>query len=272
MATSRAELRRDIGAHFGVRTATATAGGTTTQFTDIERLAVENAHLRGRVALFVAGTAANLGQQRRIDGNAKSTGTVTFARALPAATAIDDQIEVWGEHGVGPVPDDVHAAIDRALASVSALAPVAAVSTPVAFSWGAPTVAVPAGWVRVAGVEWETADGLWRSVPPADVRVDRPSRTVELTGVSRDLAEAGRVRLHGATAPAALASDAATTDVDRTYLVQRAAGELWLAIAPRHFDPVAAERKADGFFARAAAREAYARAPSANRFGMDVRL
>ncbi len=273
MASTRAQLRRAVGNLVGqMKVCTATGVGLTTTFVDLENLAVEGGHYKDRIALFTAGTAANVGLTRRVADNTKATGTLAFARALPAATAVGDEIELWNERGTGVTPDEVHAAIGRAIegAADSAVAPVA--STPAAFSWTAPTVAIPAGWSHVAGAEWQDWESLWRAVPPADLAVDQANRTVELRHRGRDLAQARNVRLHGYTPAAVLTTDASSTHVDRKFVIYQAAFELLLASAHRNADPVAAERKANLFLAEARAREPYVRVRPSNRFGKLVRL
>ncbi len=273
MSSTRAQLRRAIGNLVGqMKVCTATGAGTTTTFIDLENLAVEGGHYKDRIALFTAGTAANLGLARRVDTNTKASGVLTFARALPAATAVADEVELWNERGTGVAPDEVHNAINRALDSASTTTIAPALSTAATFGRAAPTVAIPAGWTHFIGVEYKTWDGTWETVPPADVEVDVVNRVVELKHRARELADTRSVRLHGYTAVSPLTTDAAATFVDRKYVAYQAAFELLLASAHRNADPVAAERKANLFLAEAKAREPYVRVRPSNRFGKFVRL
>ncbi len=269
--TTRAQLRRDIGDQLGqMRACTATAAGTTTTFTDLERLATEDGHLVDRIAYVVSGTAANVSQQRRVSTNTKSTGTITLARALPAATAIGDVLELWNERGTGVHPDEVHRAIDRVIVSATESGATPVASTPTTFA--ELPIAIPADWTYFYGVEWEDTDDRWRVVPPADLSVDASDRTVALRGTAYDLAITARIRLHGGTVGGVLATDAATTGVDRAWIVARCCHELLYATAHRLADPVSAERRGNAFLAEANNRLPYVRSRPSNRFGKIVRL
>lgn len=232
MATAtRKQLRRRVGDVLGdFKLYTATQAGTTTTFVDEDRLAVSDNHLVGRQAYLAAGTAANLGLTRRVAASTQGAASVTFGVALPAATAIGDEMELWREEwGVGVA--EVHRAINHAILAAGDLALSPAQNTAAAFDRDAPSVAIPAGWAFLGYPEWQDEQDLWHPVPRAGWRYDRYGRAVELLGRARDLADNRQVRLFGYTAASELASDDAATAVDAEWLAYQCAADLALRSA-----------------------------------------
>lgn len=234
---------------------TTTSGGTTTTAIAAVDLNREDGTLDGRYALCSAsggaGSAANVDALRAVVTNVKSTYTMTLNYALPAATVAGDVFELWNERGTGYHPDEVNAAINRAIEAsdyATAYYTVGATST---FDRASPTIAIDPAWIFFSHAEWQDWENRWRPVPPADLAVNPHLRTVELRNTARELADGRPVRLFGYSAPAELTTDAATTAVDPEWIAYRAAYELALAVAHRAVDPAGMERKAQWWFERA---------------------
>ncbi len=95
------------------RVSTATALGSTTTLVDTNVLVepvASNQKFRGGYIRMVGGTALNLGLIRQLSDYNQTTGTLTFAPALPAAVAASDEYELW----MCPIrPDVVLSILDR---------------------------------------------------------------------------------------------------------------------------------------------------------------
>ena len=250
---TRATLRRAVGRLMGdVLVLSCTANGTTTTAVDAVNLAVENAGLTGRqLYVFQSAAGANQGLTRRVSGNTKSTATLTFTPALPAATTAGDVLELFSERGIGPGPTEIHEAINRAIEAARDSHVTQALATPVALEWSSPIVSIPSSWTFFAGAEWQDHEGLWRKVAPADLKLDAVARTVEFKHRMRWLADQQQVRLRGYLPPAALTSDTDGTGVDAEGIANQAAADWWMASAHRQIDPAGAERKAQYFQGKA---------------------
>jgi hypothetical protein len=251
MAT-RAYLRKHIGRVVGdvdVCTATASGSNSTTVLVDALNLAEENNSWVGRLGWFASGTSANLSSTVRVTGNTKSTTLVTFTPALPSAVATGDVIEFYNRNDAGPTILDIHDAINRVIESVSKAALTEVVGSPAVYDGDSPTIAIPATWRRLIGVEWQDDDDQWHEVDPADLHVDRVDRTVRIDHITRWNADTQSVRLRGYTpATAALTTDSdattGTTTVDAEFIIHEAASQLLLANAEKYRDPAAARATA----------------------------
>lgn len=268
---TRATLRRGIGRLMGdVIVATTTAAGTTTTALDTVNLNYENAGLTGRMLyVFAATNTVNEGEIRRVTENTKSTGTVTFTPALPAATAAGDVIELYAKRGVGPGPLEIHEAINRAIQAARDNHVSPALSAESTLNYANPIVTIPSTWTFFGGAEWKDFEDIWRPVPRADLTIDPVGRTVRFANRARWLADQRSVRLRGYLPPAALDSDDDGTSVDAEWLMNQAAADLLLATSDQQNDPQGAERKAQYFQGKADGLRAKTRVRPT---GMFVRL
>lgn len=242
---SRTAIRRRIGRLFGdMLLLTATGNGTTTTFVDAINLARDDAIMVGRQLYFSGGTATNLGLTRRVTDNVKSTTTLTFTPAAAHTTATNDVAEIWNTREIGATLAEVHENINYAIADVADLATTAAAYEPGAFDYDDPVVSLPDDWLFFGGVSWLDLTGVWHRIGPADYRIDKVNRTVELRNRPRSLANGMSLRLWGYTIPGDLDADTDVTSVNPEWLAYQAAAKLALAIAPRAIDPVQMERRA----------------------------
>lgn len=244
MAASRRQLRRWIGRTLGEgRVLTATASSSAAEVIDANRLAVEDQALRDFELIAAAGTAANLGQVRRVAANSKTGASLALAAPLPAPVAAGDEFELWNERGYGVSPDAVHDQINFLIDAVKELNETPVTAT-VAFSAATPELAIPAGWDWFYGADWnDAANARWAALPWNQLAVDAPLRSLRLTGRLRWRADAATLRLRGGIDARPLLSDDDETTVDAEWLVKSAVALLTYARAHRVTDPSAAERK-----------------------------
>lgn len=208
---------------------TATATGTTTTLIDKLRLYRGNGSLEGRIGWVASGTADNLYQMVRINGNVKTTFTISFTdTALPTATLTGDVMELWNERGQGYFPDDVNSEINAALAIVANQVTSPDSETVADFDASDPYIDIPADWRFFGGVEYQDAEELWHDIPVTDtlMDVDPRQRTLLLKGQAKTLADTYPVRLFGDVASAALSSDTAETSCDAEWLTAYVAYRL----------------------------------------------
>lgn len=269
-ASTRAQLRRQVGRLIGdlvVCTATETpVGNQASTFIDSLNLAVENNSLVGRRVWYAqAFHGANRGLSRRISENGKTTTSIRIAPDLPASTVAGDVIELWNERDLGPTPEDVNEAINAAIGSVTDLALMEAVSAEQAFDRTSPVLALPAAWSFFSGADWKDDAGIWHQVPPADLRIDVPSRTVELRNRSSRVATGRKVRFRGQASALPLTDDAQSTPVDAEWVTYQASSNLLIAMSHRAHDPASVERKSQYFQTLADARRPKTRARFAGR-------
>lgn len=238
--TDRKTLRRRVLARFGdIVIATATSAGTTTTFTDNVTFYGEAARYAGRHALFTNGTAANLGQVRYITGYNGSTQTLTFQGALPATTAIGDEIEVTNAYGMGVTHTHVHDAINYAIAASRDYARIPAVYEPVDAYDGetARTISLPDEWVGVESIHYQDQwTDEWKPIRHAATlnhngwSIDRPNRQITITGRWGRQVDERSIRIYGYTRPTALSSDTDTTKLDIDWLIHTATHHLMMDV------------------------------------------
>ena len=214
---------------------TATAIGSTTEFTDALNLYVESRLMDGRQGIFSGGTANNLGSIVRITDSDKATQTITVTPAVVSNTAALDELELWNERDEGITPAAVHRLINEAITDATENSPVPVTSD--AFTWDAyapvidisdlevATVADGNNWEVITGVDWQDDDDIWHPVPSADLRIDRYARTIEVRDRSRWLADGYAVRVRGANLPTGLSTDSATTPVNFEWLTHQVAAQ-----------------------------------------------
>ncbi len=230
---TRGELRRLVGQATGdYQLLVATAAGTTTTFIDDIGIGYSTDNILNRIIWCFAGTAANLGQSRRVTANDRATSTITVA-ALPAATAAGDQAELWSSHGQGVTPREVNEHINQAIRLAGNVTTVGALSATTTFSDTAPTIAIAADIQLVTGAQWQGADSIWYSVPPADLEIDAISRTVMIKNAPRRLAAGLPVRLIGYQRSGLLTTDAHETGIHLDWLINQVAFSVLLAASTR---------------------------------------
>lgn len=250
VGTSRLILRRSVGRLLGdLIMLEATGDGTTTTLVDAMNLHQQDGSLVGRQLHFATcGNTANNGETRRVSTNVKSTTTITFAPALPAATLEGDEVEMWNERGSSVTVDEVHDAINRAIrAAAGTTAIPTSQQVTGSFDQLDPIVTIPDAWEYFSRAQWKDADDRWRDIPNADLRLDHANREVEIRNRSRVLAHGRAVRLHGHAAPGVLAEDTDATQIDAEWICYYAANQLLVASAHRQSDSQAALSKAGWF-------------------------
>lgn len=235
------ELRLAVGQRCGevlVCTATADGAADGSTFVDADNLFVDKDSYAGAIAVVASSAnAENAGQRRRVSGNTKSTTTLTLTRAFPAQLRAGDAVEIYGIDDQNPTPDEIDAAIGRALAAVDDAWWTYDLGDPAAFARTAPTLHADAGYRRLAGAQYEDRDGVWRDVPEVYLLVDETDRTVTLDGQARLLCDGRRVRLRYAVPPARPTDDGDEAPVDPEWLSLEAASQTMFALARRLAEP-----------------------------------
>jgi hypothetical protein len=263
---TRGWIRREVGHTLDiVLPCTATSVGTQTTLIDVINGYVENNSLNGYLGWVAGGTSANLYSTVRVTGNTKSSSTITFTPALTSNTATSDVIEFYDTANTGITPDEIHRAINRAIAAVNRNGLTEALATATTFSGDTPYITVGATVRRVLAVEWQDDDEDWHEVPPADVVQDRVNRTLRVDNHARWLADGNSVRLRTMTQAAALTLDTATTPIDEEYIVAEVCSQLLFAHDERFRDPAAARAKAQYMRTIADSRRPKSVAPTGNR-------
>lgn len=262
---TRAWIRREIGHQLDIVVPmTATSNGTTTTLIDALNGAVENNSLNGYFGWVASGTAGNLYSTVRVTGNTKSSTTVTFT-ALGNSTATSDVIEFYDTANTGITPDEIHRAINRAIAAVNRNGLTEALATATTFSGDTPYISVGSTIRRVLAVEWQDDDDDWHEVPPADIVEDRVGRTLRIDNHSRWLADGQSMRLRTMTQAAALSADATTTPIDEEYIIAEVCSQLLIAHDERWRDPQSARAKAQYFRGLADSRRPKSVSPTGYR-------
>ena len=249
MGATRTDLRRAVGVTTGeVLVLTATTAGTTSTFTDVTHLLdrEDNApSLINRLGYFSAGTVENLGHECRITAFDKATKTLTFEPAAPAATQAGDQLEVWSNWARFGGIAAIHLLINEAIRAVETFTGEQVYDSAQNFAYAAPELTIPATWCEFGGADRQDRFGLWKPIPPAQLRVRQGLRTVEVLSRGRRLAQFGDVRLWGYLPAAQLTDETTETLVDAEWLIQSVASALRLAPSWRATDRAADERLAN---------------------------
>ncbi len=230
--TDRKTLRRRVLLELGdMKVLRATANGTDSTFIDAINLIGEpNAYI-DRQVLFTGGTSANLGVVTQVNGSSKNERALSFATTLPAATMTGDECELINTRGIGFTFDDVHRAINAAIADAAREATVLAAAN-ATFDRATGSIAIPDEWSVFSGLQWQDRCDRWRGIIPAGRlggagwSVDRVSRTVQIAGDWAYKLDGRPVRLSGATDPAPLTQDSDETVVNPDWLVAEAAAVL----------------------------------------------
>lgn len=265
---TRGSLRRSIGRLMGdliVCTVT-DASADPSLIKDTLNLVYNKNELAGRRAyVSYSYNGQNLGISRRVVGNSKDTATAQVSPAFPTTTTVGDVIELYNERDLGPTVEDIHAVINGVILSAQDVNITDVVGESSQFDERSPTVTIPTTWRFFTGADWRDRRSIWRPIPPADLRVDVPNRTVEIRNRSAYLADGLQVRLRGTLAAAALDSDDDTTSVDAEWLKYQAAAELLISMSHRAHDSAVAERKAQYFQTLADSRRPKARSRMAGK-------
>ena len=242
MAT-RAEIRlAAMGLIGDVEELTATHTTDQGSLKDTLNLAVEDGTLTGRIVVIVSGTALNVGQVRRVTANDGTAMTISFNAALPAVVAAGDTVHMYNYRSQGVTIAKVNRAINDALRMVREdyLIPyVQEVAD--SFDYTSPLIELHENMKAFAGVDvWETDH--WEEVAIGDRNVDRWSRTVEIWGLPRELANTKTVRVRGYTYLPLFTDDTTDSIVDFEWVIQQTAANVLFELARRRMDPTVNER------------------------------
>ena len=268
---SRSEARLRAARKIGdVLVVTATAVGVTTTLIDLDHLSLQDDYFIGREAIAISGTAGNIvsgtGLVRRVSDSTKSTGTITFSRALSAATAVGDVYHLFNYLDNGIFINEWNGFLDEAIDAIRDTFLVPVVSSALAFDRASPVITLSnatlggsftAGTLwGVSGVEWKDSSSIWHAIKTGDLRVDKPSRTLELRNRGRENANGTTIRIRGYEQVSLLTADTGTTAVDPEYLALFAASRALFSIARRlGSDGGMAEREATRWLQMAEARK-----------------
>lgn len=242
MAT-RAYIRRRVGTMTRqAKVVTATAVGTTTTLVDAISLNDPTGRLVGRIGWVCSGDPNNVSRAFRVTANSQPDTNLTFTPALPTATQIGDEVELWNELDQGVTPMFVNEAINTAIEYVRDAYPILVLDDEQAFDRAEPVITIPESWRYFTGVEMETTGGLWRPFTQKQFRVRKFERTVELVNGAQNLAHNLNIRLIGATVPDDLSDDDDETVIDTEWLIKQVSALVFLNIAYANADGQAIER------------------------------
>lgn len=242
MAT-RAYIRRRVATMTRqAKVVQATAVGTTTTLVDAINLHYPTGKLIGRVGWVCSGDESNLERSFRITSNSSQDTSITFTPALPVATQVGDEVEIWDELDQGVTPAFVNEAINTAIEYVRDAYPVLVVDTSQSFDRLNPVVSLPADWKYFVGIDMQSVDGVWHPLTQKQFRVRKPERSVELVNGAQHLANLREIRLRGATVVPDLTSDSDNTVVDTEWIVKQVSALVFLNIAYANADGQAIER------------------------------
>ena len=233
---TRGELRRSIGRNLiGHRliVSSASAAGSVTGLTDDTLLGGDD-NYNGWWFLATSG-GANAGAIRRVSDYDAATGLLSWARALPAATAAADSYELWpSEYPPEVIHDYINQAAGEAVGHI--YEPVE--DTSLRTGGGLTRFAIPKGvdviskvQVRVSASSPDANTAVWRTLPPHLWGIDKGARVLTLTDAGRRLAGNAPLKLVGGREPSPLSSEASTTVVPDEFIIARAAA-LALRAAP----------------------------------------
>lgn len=229
MGTTRRQLVTDtLDILKDLRVLTATRDGADVTFYDDKNLVGEPGSYTGREVLFVAGTAANIGEVRYVTGSALNG--IGFGLSLPATTATGDECWMVNTRGIGYRFDDVYRAINQAIRAARHYGPVVAGSDTVVYASG-DAVAIPPEFVRVENVLWQDGndDAVWRTIVKARTPhgsgwwIDKASRTIHIGGNAATKIDGRTVKIWGLAEPAELHSDDDETEVNGDWIAHTAA-------------------------------------------------
>jgi hypothetical protein len=229
-------LRRDVGRRLGDLILTeATATGSTVTFHDAVRLVDPALAYKNRLLLLTAGTAANVGEERRVVGST-SSGILTLQSALPEATAPGDEGELWNDRGQGWGPEKVKDLLNQNIRNSAPLhlveltsTLVGEVATPTATLDA--TVDLPAEYQGIYAVEYADWQGNHQPIRGQHTRDGRgfrlePGRKLVISGRSAWDINGGNLKLFGYGYATELADDDDTTTVNAEWLVERTRADL----------------------------------------------
>jgi hypothetical protein len=231
-------LRRDVGRRLGdLQLTTATNAGATDTWIDTVRLTDPAKAYVNRTLLITSGTAANLGEHRRVQGSTAG-GTLTLQSALPAATAAGDQGELWNDRSQGWLPDLIKDILNQNIRNAAPLHLVELTSDLVGLvpvpGTGATLdagVTLPAEYVGFYAVEYADGDGNYQPIRKQQsrggygFRLETNGKLV-IGGASVWDVNGGTVRIFGYGHPAELSDDDDTTTVNAEWLVERTRADL----------------------------------------------
>jgi hypothetical protein len=229
---TRKVLRRMVGRGLGdCVVCVATAAGNTQTFLDDDHLDGPDNAYKGMDLYVTGGTAANLGQRRRLTASTQASGLVTWQKVLPAATAEGDEAELWNTRGIAIKPTEINDFINDSIvfAGEQRDIPVEA-AVVAAFDRDDPRLVVPAAITRgVYAVVWEDDEGFIQTVEPANGYgaygwfYDKSSQRIVIGGGEYlGLMDGQTVTVKGVGAPATLAADTDTTSINVEWLVAEA--------------------------------------------------
>jgi hypothetical protein len=230
------EIRRAVLKLIGDLTiTTATATSTSSQWTDLDNI-VGGAGSYASYHLHVTGgTAANLGQFRRVSGSS-SAGTLQLARELPVDVAIGDEAELLNTQGVGITFQDVQEQILHSIAIAKPTVPISYDVTGV-FDPASRAIAIPDDFYAIDGLSYRfdtSVNNSWNPMQPANARgasgwwVEDTDRTIYIGDLYGYTMRNANVRITGIAAVTPPENDTDIVAVDREWITYRTAADLAL--------------------------------------------
>lgn len=183
---------------------------------------------KGMQIVCVSGPDLNVGKTATVQGSDPVSKTITFAPSFPVATQVGDIVELFNMRGMGWTLEQYNAAINGAIAQAGedhATVPYQTAAEE-RFNRRDPVIEIPAPLIYFEGLDLLDRQGVWRSVQPRYLWVDRFAHTVEIKGRQRDISEGQAIRIRGHARPQPLEHDEDRTSIQSEWLVIEASAIL----------------------------------------------
>lgn len=230
---TRKELRRAVYRLLGdMVLLTATQDSDGSSFIDEDNIVQGAGNYAARQLYVTSSNAGNQYQARRVSGNAGST--LQLSRALPEVVLTGDEAELVNTYGQGFRIEDVHAAIEEAIAALRPMVPIQ-YTYPDAFAETERALAIPDEFATVDRVEWRNpvyTSSSWTQLQRAQALgeqgwfVDAATRELYIGNTSAFQLRDATIRIAGMQRVAMPANDTDLVPVNREYVRYKVAGEL----------------------------------------------
>lgn len=187
MSITRRDLRRSV-AHMldDYALATDAAGGFTNQFTDRTNLARERGYFQGMQLYFCNPSSPHFGHIATVNRSDWETRTIYFEPPLPSNSIAGEQVEMYNFRGMGSTKRQYDHSIADAVTIAReqhAVIPLVVAATD-PLDRRNPSAVIPNDLTSFSYLRFDLPSGNFYNLPFRNVRVDRLTRTVTVTGAA----------------------------------------------------------------------------------------